>query len=370
MNKLKTLAIFTLGVVVGIGMTGTGYVLHRHSFFLTSAYRLNRAKVHLSYALDRTFGGKVRAARIEQAVAPTYFPAGNIWAKDISRAPVDPQSSTIIAWLADAGGWGFNNRMQVDFNIRVMEADATTPYLPFKGPGPSNPDSDNPPTFPLPIGGGVEGLTGYQCTVPGGDCHLIVADRIHGKLYEAYQGSSVNNLVTATMIAVWDMNRVYPPSGRGDQCTSADAVGFPIAPLLFNANELALGSINHAIRFTLPNDRIRAHVFVHPATHAGGPVGPATAPPMGVRLRLKASYDLSKLTASAQVVARAMQKYGMFLSDGGNIALTAQDDADTKVKYADVDFTSKDLTSLKVTDFEVVEMGEPIGLTYNCVRNQ
>ena len=168
---------------------------------------------------------------------------------------------------------------------------------------------------------------------------------------------------------MWDLNRVYPLSGRGDQCTSADAAGFPIAPLLFNADELATGSINHAIRFILPNPRIRAHVFVHPATHAGAPRGPVSAPPMGARFRLKASYDLSQLTPAAQVVARAMQKYGMFLSDGGNIALTAQSDADTKAKYADIDFTARDLADLKVTDFEVVDMGTPIRLTDDCVRN-
>jgi serine/threonine-protein kinase len=91
---------------------------------------------------------------------------------------------------------------------------------------------------------------------------------------------------------------------------------------------------------------------------------------MGARFRLKASFDMSKLTPAAQVVARAMQKYGMFLSDGGNIALTAQSDADTKAKYADIDFTSHDLQDLKVTDFEVVDMGTPIRLTDDCVLNR
>ena len=109
---------------------------------------------------------------------------------------------------------------------------------------------------------------------------------------------------------------------------------------------------------------------MHPATHAGGPRGPDSAPPYGVHFRLKASYDLSKLSPAAQVVARAMQKYGMFLSDGGNIALTAQNDADTPTKYADVDFGPHDLESLKVTDFEVADSGKPIKLTYDCARNR
>ena len=149
----------------------------------------------------------------------------------------------------------------------------------------------------------------------------------------------------------------------------SDAAGFPIAPLLFNADEIATGSINHAIRFILPTPRIRAHVFVHPATHTGGATGPASAPPYGVRFRLKASYDVSQLMPEAQVVARAMQKYGMFLADSGNIALSAQSDQDTKAKYADLDFDSHAMRALKVTDFEVVDMGTPIHLTFNCVRN-
>lgn len=365
MKILKALVIFMVGAMAGIGVAVIGYGLHNHIDFSQKAQHL---KNHVAIALDRTLGSKVRAARLDHVTAPAaYFPPGSIWTQDISHAPLDPQSSAMIAWLASAGGWGNNNRMQVDFSIRVLQADATTPYVSIKGPALNSVDSDPISTFPLPKGGGVEGQPGYQC--PAGDCHLIVADRNHGKLYEAYSANYSNNILTADMVAVWDLNRIYPPSGRGDQCTSADAAGFPIAPLLFNADELATGSINHAIRFTLPNQRIRAHVYVHPATHAGAPRGPISAPPMGARFRLKASYDLSQLTPAAQVVARAMQKYGMFLADGGNIALTAQNDADTKAKYTDIDFNSRDLVDLKVTDFEVVEMGAPIRLTDDCVRN-
>jgi serine/threonine-protein kinase len=332
--------------MVGIAAILAGYVLHNHIV-------------------------KVKAARLEHAVAPApYFPAGAIWTKDISHAPLDPQSSTIIAWLADAGGWGFG-KMNVDFALRVVQANANTPFVPFhKGPGFYNEDSDMVSTIPLPVGGGIEGEPGYQCNTEQGDCHLIVADRSHGKLYEAYQANYADGALSANDLAVWDLNRIYPPSGRGDQCTSADAAGFPIAPLLFNADELAAGSINHAIRFILPNPRIRAHVFVHPATHAGGPLGPVTAPPMGAHFRLKASFDLSKLTPAAQVVARAMQKYGMFLSDGGNMALTAQNDRDTTAKYTDMDFGPHDLQALKVTDFEVLEMGTPIRRDKDCVLNR
>lgn len=324
----------------------SGVILHRHS---------------VSSSTDAT----------GPAIAPLpYFPPSSIWTEDISQAPVDPRSSASIAWLANAGGWGMG-RMQIDFNIRVLQATAETPQVPFrKGNGWMDADSDNVATIPLPAGGGVEGQDGYQCDTEQQDCHLIVADRAQNKLYEAYGASMINRAIRANLLAVWDMSRVYPPSGRGNQCSSADAAGFPIAPLLFTADELATGSINHAIRFILPNARIAAGVFVHPATHAGSPRGPNLAPPMGARFRLKASYDLSRLSPQAQVVARAMQKYGMFLADGGNIALTAQSDADTRAKYSQLGFGPHDLQDLKVTDFEIVQEGKPIPLTYDCTRNR
>lgn len=313
----------------------------------------------------------VRAAKLDHVIPPPpYFPPGSIWTQDVSNAKVDPRSSAIIGWLAADGGWG-HGRMQIDFGIRVLQANASTPLVPFKkGDDFMGADSDSIKTFPLPPGGGIEGQSGYQCDINDNDCHLIVVDRGQGKLYEAYQANYAKNALSANFVAVWDLNRVYPPSGRGDQCTSADAAGFPIAPLLFNADELAAGSINHAIRFVLPNPRIRAGVFVHPATHAGAPRGPENAPPYGAHLRLKSSFDVSQLSPAAQVVARALQKYGMFLSDGGNIALTAQSDADTQTKYESLNFGPHDLQALKVTDFEVLDLGTPIKLTYDCVRNK
>jgi serine/threonine-protein kinase len=95
-----------------------------------------------------------------------------------------------------------------------------------------------------------------------------------------------------------------------------------------------------------------------------------SAPPYGVHLRLKSNYDVLQLKPAAQIVARALQKYGMFLADGGNIALTAQSDQDTTMKWTDVDLGAHDLQDLKVTDFEVVDMGTPIRTTYECVRNK
>jgi hypothetical protein len=339
MTNSKALLLF----VLGIGAIASSFVLHTRS---------------------------VRTARLEHARPPErYFPPGTIWTHDASRDPLDPNSSTMINWLEDSGGWG-TGKMRVDFSMRVLQVNADTPYVPFrKGPQFYTADSDIVSAFPLPPGGGIEGQKGYQCPFETDDCHLIVVDRSHSKLYETFQANYADGALSANFVGVWDLNRIYPSTGRGDQCGSADAAGFPIAPLLFNADELATGVINHAIRFILPNPRIQAHVYVRPASHAGGPAGPPSAPPYGAHFRLKASYDISQLKPAAQVVARAMQQYGMFLADGGSIALTAQSDVDTIVKYSDVNFRTHDLESLSVTDFEVVDGGTQVLLTYGCVRN-
>lgn len=330
---------------------------------------LAAAAVQFTVAASPSHGPQ-SAAPSDQSPRVAYFPPGSIWYQDVRQAPVDRHSDATIKWLASAGGWG-TGRMRVDFSIRVLNADDSTPRVPFH---PSAdfylPDSDVVHSIPLPVGGGIEGQLGYQCPINQEDCHLIVVDRTHKLLYEAMSANYDGKELSAIALAVWNMNRVYPPSGRGDQCTSADAAGFPIAPLLFNADELAAGHIDHALRFILPNNLIRAGVFVHPATHAGAPKGPNAAPPYGVHLRLKASYDIHQLKPAAQVVARAMQTYGIFLSDGGNIALTAQSDADTRAKYAALDFDTDDLASLKVTDFEVLKEGPAIPVTNDCVRNR
>ena len=221
--------------------------------------------------------------------------------------------------------------------------------------------------MPVPAGGALEAETGYECTTDG-DCHLIVVHSPTRKLYEMWRANIVGTSFRGGCLAVWDLTRRYGQLGRGDQCSSADAAGFPIAPLLFSADEVASGTIAHAIRFILPNSRIRRGIYVRPATHAGAPSGAATAPPYGVRLRLRADYPLASLpNEGARVVARALQKYGMLLSDGGNIALTAQSDRYTQRKWDGL-LGPRDLAQLEVSDFEMVDAGERIPLTFDCER--
>jgi serine/threonine-protein kinase len=189
-------------------------------------------------------------------------------------------------------------------------------------------------------------------------------------LYEMWRADIVGDDFDGGCLAVWDLVTAYPDDLRGEQCTSADAAGFPIAPLLISPDEVAAGTIEHAIRFILPNPRMRAGVYVRPATHAGGPSGPVTAVPYGARLRLRADYPLETLpNDGARTIARAMQTYGIVLADGGNIALTAQSDRFTATSWTDVGIGPHSLTDLEVSDFEIIDTGTEIVLTYDCDRS-
>jgi serine/threonine-protein kinase len=285
----------------------------------------------------------------------------------------------VIAGLARRGGWGGGGRMRIDFSLEVLKADASTPMRTFTKTGDFyDPDCDHVP-MPIPAGGRIEGETNYHCASDG-DCHLIVLQGT--KLFEMWRADIAGGQATGTpfrggCLAVWDTTKDYwkpsPPApnfARGEQCTSADAAGYPIAALLFTADEVKAGEIKHAIRFILPNDRIRKGAYVHPATHSGAGKGTPTPDtvPYGARFRLKPTVDLAGLSPGARVVARAMQRYGMFLADGGQIALTALSDKSSTAKWSGLLGTS-DLAALAVTDFEMLEGGARIPLTFDCKRS-
>lgn len=288
--------------------------------------------------------------------------------RDVSGEPASPQSAAMIASLRQAGGWGNGDRFQIDFSIEVLQADGSTPRRSFNPTGDFyDPDCDGV-AMPVPVGGALEGESGYACEGDG-DCHLIVHAPSENRLYEMWRADIRGNTFNGGCLAVWETDRTYGELLRGDQCTSADAAGFPIAPLLFSADEIAAGSIDHAIRFILPNNRVRASRYVRPATHGTRTTGDANAPPYGVHFRLRADYPLENLpNEAARVVARALQRYGMYHADGGNIALTAQSDRFTTAKWADVGLAPRDLVALQVEDFEVIDHGAPIEVTFDCVR--
>jgi len=297
------------------------------------------------------------------------FEASNPWNKDVSGLPKNAQSDTITGWLESNGGWGAG-AFRIDFSIELLQADASTEMRTFETTGDFfSPDCEHVP-FPVPQGGALEGEQGYECTTDG-DCHLLVVHQPTKTLYEMWRANIVGGTFYGGCAVTWDLTKAYPPNLRGEGCTSADAGGFPISAMLFSADEVAAGEVNHAIRFILPNARIRENVYVHPGTHSTGPTaGAPDAPPYGVRFRLRADYPLETLpTEGARVIARGLQKYGMFLADAGNIALTAQSDRFTTHKWDEVGVDSYALADIQPTDFEVVDMGDPIQWDGNCVLN-
>jgi serine/threonine-protein kinase len=285
---------------------------------------------------------------------------------DVSTAAKSSASDSLIAALVAEGGWGNGNVLQIDFSIDVLTAGATTPHEAFTPTSDwYSPDCDSD-AVPVPPGGDIEGNPGYEC-LDDGDCHLLVNDTAGQKLYELYRANISGGTFHGGCLAVWNLAQAYSPTLRGDQCTSADAAGYPMSPLLFTADEVAAGHIDHAIRFILPNNRVQVG-YTRPATHGTATTGRTDAPAYGVHLRLRADYPVDTLPAGAQVVARALQKYGMYHADGGNIALTAQSDNHTTAKWANL-LGPLDLKALRISDFEVIDHGGMISLTGNCVRN-
>jgi len=305
----------------------------------------------------------------------TLFDLPHPWTTDVSGYPKAAMSDTIIDGLIAVGGWGQGNLFLTDATIEILENDGSAPLRTFtRTTDFYSPDCDNVP-FPVPASGAIEGETGFACT-GNGDCHLIVVQRAQKRLYEMWRANITGPAVAefrAGCAAVWDLSKQYGPTLRGKGCTSADAGGFPMTAMLATADEVAAGRVGHALRFILPNARIRDGIYVPPATHSTSPTagGPAT-PPYGVRFRLKASFDTSALSSGAKVLADALKTYGMFLSDGGNIALTIASDRFATAKWNALGITNnRSLSALTVGDFEVVDYGTEVDYKADttCTRN-
>ena len=313
-----------------------------------------------------------------------YFPDAAPWYRDVSAAPLAPDSAAITNYMLTAAapnGW-VTGKLKVDFSIAALNVPSGTAKRAYQIDNGFyyTPDCDRA-SVPLPAGGVVEDypppplttpFSGYNCSgfAGGSDCHILLVARAEKRVYELYHGTvDSGGAFRAGCLAIWDTT-ANNPNGRGQQCTSADAAGFPVSALLFSADEIKAGVIDHAIRFILPNSMIRAKKYVAPATHGTNTTGPATAGPYGFRMRLKASYPVNTLSPAAQVVARALQKYGMLMADGGNVTLTAQSDQLSTVKWADVGFDANSLQALKATDFEVIDYGTPTDVNFNCTRQQ
>jgi hypothetical protein len=265
------------------------------------------------------------------------FLASSPWNTPIDTASVDPNSAAIIANI------GTGTAFHPDFGANWNGGPFGIPYVVVSGSQtPVNvsfdyDDESDPGPYPIPSNAPVE---------PGSDRHVLVVDKDNWVLYEMFDAHKVSGGWHAGSGAVWDMKtNHYRPAGW----TSADAAGLPILPGLVRYDEVQAGAINHALRFTVSVTR-KAYVF--PASHWASSNTDPLRPPMGMRVRLKASFDVSSYPPQAQVVLVALKKYGMMVADNGSdwylsgVADARWDDAQINT-----------LKQLHGSDFEVVQMG-------------
>jgi len=273
------------------------------------------------------------------------FPAANAWNQDISAAAVDSNSSAIIGSIgtgtsvhADFGS-GLYSGSKIGIPYVIVDSTQTLVPITFTAYG----SESDPGPMPVPSSGPIEGDP-----QPGtGDRHVLVLSKDNCFLYElygAYPGS--NGSWSADSAAVWDMTAT---SQRPYTWTSADAAGLPIFPGLVRYDEVAAGKISHALRFTVSQSRA---AFVAPATHLASSSTSSSLPPMGARLRLKSSFDISGYSAANQVILKALKQYGMILADNGS-SIYISGAPDDRWDNNDL----HNLGNLKASDFEVVQMG-------------
>lgn len=235
------------------------------------------------------------------SVTVPIFPADNPWNRDISRDPVDPKSSTYINSILA----GANKFLHPDFSSDLSSG---IPYNVVNGSQAKVPieivdwpSESDPGPYPVPSNAKVES---------GPDGHVIVVDNDNAMLYEMFAASYVGPGWRCSSAARFDLrSNALRPQGW----TSADAAGLPIFAGLARYEEVASGEIKHALRFTITRPR---NAWIPPATHGGTTTSP-NDPPMGARLRLKASFDISRFTGQSRVILTALKKYGMIVADRG-----------------------------------------------------
>ncbi|MBW3625378.1 MAG: dockerin type I repeat-containing protein [Armatimonadetes bacterium] len=270
------------------------------------------------------------------------LPPDNEWNRPVDRDPVDPNSDTLVNSI------GRYVNLHPDFGANWNGGPFGIPYVVTTGDfSPAQvqfdyADESDPGPYPIPVNAPIEGGPDSD-----GDRHVIVVDRDRGKLYEMFYSFPNAGNWTAASGAIFDLNsNALRPAGW----TSADAAGLPIFPGLVRYEEVEeLKEIRHALRFTVKNSR---RAYVHPARHFASSKTDPALPPMGMRVRLKANFDISGFPPSAQVILKALKKYGMFLADnGGNWFLSGAPDS----RWNDEALST--LKRVKGDHFEVVKMG-------------
>lgn len=270
------------------------------------------------------------------------FPSDNPWNTPIDTAPVDPNSAALIASI---GG-----NLHADFGAHWNGGPFGIPYIVVKGSQKKvkvtfayAAESDKG-RYPIPKKAPVEGGSKSK-----GDRHVLVLDRTHWKLYELYNAHRKNGgkRWTAGSGAIFDLtSNALRPAGW----TSADAAGLPIFPGLVRYDEVKAGVITHALRFTVARTR---RAYVPPARHYASSNTDVSLPPMGMRVRLRADFDISGFPTQAQVVLQAMKTYGMIVADNGSNWFVSG----APSKHWD-DTALNTLKTVPGSAFEVIEMGD------------
>jgi len=271
------------------------------------------------------------------------FPADNPWNTDISGLMVHPNSANFVKSI----GAGVDKPLHPDFGTVYQGAPNGIPFVLVKGNQKRVPvtfryaDESDPGPYPIPDNAPIEG--GPNAT---GDRHVLVVDTDNCKLWELFGARKVTGGWEAGSGAIWDLksNKLRPLGW-----TSCDAAGLPIFPGLVRYDEVANGAINHALRFTVVKSQ---RGYILPATHYASSKTDVNLPPMGLRFRLKASYDISKFPKDAQVILTALKKYGMIVADnGGDWFLSGAPDP----RWNDENLAT--LKQVKGSDFEAVFTG-------------
>jgi hypothetical protein len=281
------------------------------------------------------------------------FPSTNAWNTNIASAPLDPNSAAIVA---APGFTGLHTHVNFgssvdDGGIPYVVVDSTqTPAVPINVIDYASESDVMVAPYPAdaPIEGAPADCTGWPDTYQG-DAHVLVLDRNKCFLYETFNTNRCNGLWNSSSETIWDMtNSESRPWGW----TSADAAGLPIFPGLVRYDEVASGVIHHAIRFTMEHTKNDASdgYFVEPASHAAG-TDWGVSNIMGMRIRLKASFDISGYSAANQVILTALKQYGMILADnGGSLFIQGATDP----RWDDDDLSN--LGGIDASNFEVVQM--------------
>jgi len=257
-------------------------------------------------AAARTLRARARSAGGTVEYGCPILPAEDPLNQEITDAPANPNSAAYVASIGLSAHLHPDFGTEPSYGIPYTVVGAQQKQVPIKFTAYGS--ESNPGPYPVPPNAPIEGggKKGH------GDKHVLVVQEGTCKLYELYDAHRKGAGWAAASGAVFDLRS---DALRPEGWTSADAAGLPIFPLLARYPEVATGQIDHALRVTVPETQ---DGYIHPATHYASSSSAPSLPPMGLRLRLKASYSLAGFTGESLVILEALKRYGLVVADNGS----------------------------------------------------